>query len=249
MPDFTYRSKSLHYLEQGDGELLIVLPGNTSCAAAHEPQLGLLGELYRAVALDFLGTGRSDRLETWPADWWAEGARQVAALMDHLGAESARLMGVSGGAVVALHAAVAFPDRVDAVVADSFSLRFTPTMLQRNVLDQRTDPANDQVEFWQFCHGDDWRQVVDADTDVMRRLADDDGEWLDIELEAIACPVLLTGSRADPMVIDIEADYRALEERIPDARLHLEDGGSHPFMWTRPEVFHPEALAFLEAVG
>lgn len=249
MPHFTYGSSTLHYLEQGDGELLIVLPGNTSCAAAHEPQLGLLGELYRAAALDFLGTGRSDRADPWPRDWWAEGARQAMALMDHLGHDAARLMGTSGGAVVALHAAAAYPDRVDAVVADSFSLQFTPGMLQRNVVDQREDPANDQVEFWQFCHGDDWEQVVAADTAVVRRLVEDGGEWLDIELEAIACPVLLTGSRADPMILDIEADYRALEERIPDATRFLEDAGGHPFMWTRPERFHPEALAFLERVG
>ncbi len=45
-----------------------------------------------------------------------------------------------------------------------------------------------------------------------------------------------------------EAAYQALEERIPDARYYLEDGGHHPFIWTRPEKFHPEALAFLEAV-
>ena len=93
MPYFTSNHHRLFYREQGSGPLLLILHGNTASSAHH----ALIGDLdyfarrYRVVAPDFLGCGQSDRLAMWPLDWWAQGGRDAAALVQHLGdEESAR---------------------------------------------------------------------------------------------------------------------------------------------------------------
>jgi pimeloyl-ACP methyl ester carboxylesterase len=245
MGRFAHESGMIHYLEKGAGELVVLLPGNTASGAAFTPQLPVFGSQYRTVALDYVGTGRSDRRARWPDDWWGDAAWQVEALLDHLAVDRAMLVGTSGGAVVALRAAAAFPGRVGAVVADSFSARFDAAMLERNVLSQRDAPSEEQRSFWAFCHGDDWPDVVEADTKVVERLVARGGDWLAVHLGRVAAPVLLTGSTADPAIPDLRGDYERLRDRLPDARLFLADAGDHPFMWTRPELFHREALAFL----
>ena len=46
-----------------------------------EPLLPLYTPHFRCVLLDFLGNGRSDRVESFPADLWQEEARQALALI------------------------------------------------------------------------------------------------------------------------------------------------------------------------
>ena len=73
----------------------------------------------RAITLDLLGHGESDR----PQDKWRYSmpsfGREVVALLDHLEIPEAVLLGTSLGANVALEAAVAAPERVRGLVIDA----------------------------------------------------------------------------------------------------------------------------------
>ena len=109
MPFFHSHHHHLFYREQGSGELLLILSGNTASSALHKAELEYFGRRFHAAALDFLGTGQSERLATWPQDWWQQGARDALTLVDHLGAREAIFMGTSGGAVAALWAAILAP--------------------------------------------------------------------------------------------------------------------------------------------
>ena len=101
MPHFAHHGHRLFYREQGEGTLLMILPGNTASSACYEGELNYFSRRYRAVALDFAGTGASDRLETLGDDWWERSAYDVCGLIQHLGEKQAILLGSSGGAVIA----------------------------------------------------------------------------------------------------------------------------------------------------
>ena len=73
--------------------------------------------------IDFLGNGKSDRVNKFPADLWISQAQQVIALIEHLGLEKVNLLGTSGGAWVAVNTALERPDLIAKVVADSFDGR------------------------------------------------------------------------------------------------------------------------------
>lgn len=50
--------------------------------------------------MDFLGNGRSDRVEEFPPALWIEWGRQAAALVRHLDMGKVSLVGTSGGRLV-----------------------------------------------------------------------------------------------------------------------------------------------------
>ena len=146
MPDFTWEGHRLHYREAGGAgaPLLVVLPGSTASSASHAGELAYFGRTHRVVALDYLGTGASERLSPWPLDWWENGAEQAAALAAHLGAARFALLGCSGGGTAALLTAADHPDRVTAVVADSCPEKLTPEELRGIVAARAGMPAQQE---------------------------------------------------------------------------------------------------------
>ena len=247
MPYFTHNDNHLFYREQGAGPLLLILPGNTASSACHEAELAYFGQRYHTVSIDFLGTGQSDRVAVWPDEWWEQGAREAQALVEHLGQERCLVMGTSGGAIVALLMALLFPKHVQAVVADSCVERFPPEMLRKNVKERsRRTPA--QIAFWQRAHGDDWQQVVDADSDVLLRLAERGGDWFNGRLKEIVCPVLFTASREDDALPNVISQVCRMAEQVPDSRVFLNNRGTHPLMWSQPQDFRHVSDYFLETL-
>ena len=121
--------------------------------------------------------------------------------MDHLSVAQGVVMGTSGGAVAALLMAQHAPDRVRAVIADSCVVRQPPEVLRAEVAGRRQRHPG-AVAFWHQAHGDDWEQVVEADSDLLLRLAQRDGRWFERGLSGIFCPVFLIGSLQDAMLQD-----------------------------------------------
>ncbi len=247
MPDFSFRGMRLHYLEQGSGPLVVLLPGNTASSAHMRGDVDRLAARYRAVALDLPGTGQSDRIERWPDDWWGLGAEAAAALIDHLGAVPAIALGTSGGGVIALRLALDAPERVRAVVADSCVDRRDPADLLATA-DGRDPHDPGAAAFWVHGHGPDWAQVVAADSAMIRRFAAAGGDWFGERLAAIACPVLLTGSLTDTLLPEVATRQIAMARQIPGCQVWQVNGGDHPLMWTRPDAFYRAVFAFLAAL-
>ncbi len=237
MPYFVHNSRRLFYREQGQDSLLIILPGNTASSACYEGEIEYFSRHYHVAALDFWGTGKSDRIDVWPDDWWEKAAYDVSALIKHLGEEHAALVGTSGGGIVALLTAILFPARIQAVVADSCVERY-PAEKLRQLLAKRVERTPKQIAFWRLAHGDDWQQVVDADSDRLLRAAErGDVVWTHGRLQQIHCPVLLMGSLADHMLPDIGQQMGAMAAQIPKSRLFLVNAGEHPMMWSRRKDF------------
>ncbi len=247
MPNFVHDGHRLFYREHGKGPLLLILPGNTASSALHEGELDHFGARYRAVALDFWGTGQSDRLDSWPGNWWEQGAHDAAALMEHLGYRQGLVMGTSGGGVVALLMAILYPERVLGVIADS-CVEHLPAPTFSHETQKRAQRTPGQVAFWQKAHGDDWTQVVEADSDYLLRFEKTGGDCFHGRLKEIRCPVLLSASLEDESLPQVEAQLHAMAEQIRAARLYLAQTGGHPLMWSRPEEFQREADQFLASL-
>jgi len=244
MPFFQSNNRQLFYREQGRGPLLIVLPGNTASSACHQGELDYFGARYHAVALDFLGTGQSERQEVWPQDWWQQGARDTLALIDHLGEGSAILMGTSGGAVVALWAAILGREQVRAVVADSTS-EFVPAGVMRPLVEGRLARTSGQIGFWRMAHGEDWEQVVEADSRVCQAFGERGGDWFGGRLKEIACPTLFSASLKDVLLPNIGAEVASMAAQTPGSQAFLYHGGDHPLMFSAADIFRAQADLFL----
>ncbi len=248
MPFFEWKRHRLFYRQQGQGPLLVLLPGNTASSAHLQGELDYFSDRFQVTALDFLGTGQSDRVAVWTDQWWLQGAHQIVALIEYLGYEHAFLMGASGGAVAALLAAIHYPERVKAVVADSFVEHAPPEQFRALVIADRAQRTAGQIAFWQAAHGDDWEQVVNADTEMLERFADQGADWFQGQLDQTQCPVLLTGGLRDALIPGAAQQFCGMVEKIPDCRLYLHHKGSHPLMWSQPDVFRAVSDNFLKSL-
>ena len=247
MPYFTSNNHRLFYREQGSGPLLLILHGNTASSALHLGELEYFGRRYHAVALDLAGCGQSERLAVWPDDWWAQGGRDAAALAGHLGYERGLVMGASGGAISALWMAIEHPQCVQAVMADSCVEKLSAEFGGR-LVDERRLRTPGQVGFWRAAHGDDWEQVVDADTALIRRFLAAGGDWFKGRLGEIECPVLFSNSLRDELAEDVARQVSNMALQVKGSRVYFTSEGSHPLMWSRPDEFRRVADWFLAAV-
>jgi pimeloyl-ACP methyl ester carboxylesterase len=111
---FLYEGHRIEYDSYGDGERVVILIHgllmNRHMYARLGPTLAEQGN--RAICVDLLGHGTSDRPEDLRLYSMPLFARQVAGLIDHLGLESAVVGGTSLGANVSLELATHEPDRV-----------------------------------------------------------------------------------------------------------------------------------------
>jgi pimeloyl-ACP methyl ester carboxylesterase len=225
---------------------LVILPGNTASSVCHQQDLTYFSQHFTAVSMDYLGTGQSDRLSEFPEDWFSFCADQVAALISFLGTGPAVLLGVSGGAVVALRTAAAHSTLVRGVIADSFSAQLTQTMVQENVVKARAVRSEGQIAFWRFAQGEDWENVVEQDTAMLKRLANRGGNWLGEKfLNKVHCPVFLSASLEDSSLPDPAGDIVIMLKALPDGRAFLADHGDHPLIWSAPQAFREAVSGFL----
>ena len=119
------------YMERGSGPPIMFLHGVGATKASWAPQLEMLSERFRCIALDYRGYGDSDvppkaSLATGARDpksiSRAAYARDVIAVLDALDIDAAHLCGCSLGGVVALETYDAKPARVKSLaLVDTFA--------------------------------------------------------------------------------------------------------------------------------
>lgn len=66
MSYFTYQSKRIFYSETGNGNPVIMLHGDTASSTMFEMLLPLYQENFKVILIDFLGNGKSDRVNEFP---------------------------------------------------------------------------------------------------------------------------------------------------------------------------------------
>ena len=241
MSNIQYHGKKIYYEEHGSGETIILLHGNTVSGKFFTPALPILAEKYRVITLDFLGCGRSDRIDEWPADLWYEWSRQVVALCNELGLSKVKLIGCSGGALAAINGALENPELVECVVADSFEGLKANAEITEQIRMGRNF-AKQNVEFCGMLnamHGEDWESVIDADTEAVVAHAKMIGSFFHKPIEELEVKLLLTGSDEDEMFPKghYEKLFADICARTYMAQLHIFEHGGHPAMMSNMEDF------------
>ncbi|HIX58511.1 MAG TPA: alpha/beta hydrolase [Candidatus Blautia gallistercoris] len=237
MSYFIYQSKRIYYSETGKGKPVVFLHGNTASSRMFEPLLPLYKEDFTVILMDFLGNGRSDRLDGFPADLWQEEARQTIALLEHLNYGRVSLAGCSGGAWAAVNAGLLRPDLVEKVVADSFDGRTLGEDFVRKLIRERAGAKQDEqaAGFYQWCQGEDWERIVDMDTKALVQCAQEGRPLFLKPLSELKVPLLLMGSAGDEMVRpDLLDEYEAIS-RETEAEICMFPEGGHPAVFSNAE--------------
>ncbi|MEU8568424.1 alpha/beta hydrolase [Streptomyces pathocidini] len=117
----------LHYAEQGEGPLVVLLHGYIECWYSWHRQFGPLAEAgYRVVAPDLRGVGRSEAPKDVEQYTLLHRTGDVVGLINALGQERAVVVGHDFGAPVAWATALVRPDLVRGVAGMSVPPSMTP---------------------------------------------------------------------------------------------------------------------------
>lgn len=248
MSYFTYQSKKIYYSERGEGKPVVFLHGDTASSKMFEPLLPLYEEHFKVILVDFLGNGKSDRVEKFQEDLWQDEAKQTVALLEHLDLGKASIVGCSGGAWAAINAGLLRRDLVEKIVADSFDGRTLADDFAANLLKERADAKKDEqaAGFYQWCQGDDWEQVVDQNTEVLVQCAKKRIPLFIKPLTELQLPLLLIGSLGDTMTRkDLRQEYEAVAEET-GAEICMFSEGNHLAMYSNAEAVAEVIREFLK---
>ena len=241
----THQRSDLYYESVGEGVPILLIHPSGATASTWGSAADELARIGRVISYDRRGYARSGGE---PVRSTAVHTADAAALLEHLGAPPAVVVGTSAGAAIAVDLAVRRPDLVQIVVAHEFPWRFTyhlPTVSQIaalarigslalrgrrgdavEVLLRTTYAYPDGGSAWDAFPGE-WRRV--ARENAGAALADFRNSIVAYpsaaDLATITVPVVCSyGSRSPSNIVAL---VRSLAAAIPTATTHEIEGAGH----------------------
>jgi pimeloyl-ACP methyl ester carboxylesterase len=246
MPSFSHDDVEISFLDEGDGEPVMLVHGFASNKEVNWVGPGWVTTLTRAgrrvIALDNRGHGASAKLYD-PADYRnAVMAEDVRALLDHLGLPRADVLGYSMGARITAYLALAHPDRVRSAVLGGLGIRLVEGVglpdtianaLEAPSLADVSDPTAYMFRAFGEQTKSDLRALAACLRGSRRTLSR-------AEVGRIAVPLLVAVGSADP----IAGSPQELAALIPGAQALAIPGRDH-MMAVGDRVFKSSVLDFL----
>jgi pimeloyl-ACP methyl ester carboxylesterase len=253
----------IHYATSGpnDAPPVLLLHQTPRSWREYESVLPILGERYRAIAMDTLGFGDSARgVGAASIERWAQVAVE---LLDHLGIDRAHLVGHHTGGVIAVELAASHPERVAALVLSSTPFtdaEFRRVRTERPPIDH-VDPAADGshlTDLWQRRQGfypPDRPDLLTAFVrDALVVLDDVEGGHtavatyrMEDTITGVVAPVRLIRATDDPFAFPHGEELR--EQLVSAASVDMVDidGGMVPLPDQLPDAFASAVVEFLDA--
>lgn len=250
MSYFTYNDQGIYYQVTGRGEPLLLAHGNAASGKMFAPILSLYKKEFQVITIDFLGYGRSARVDSQPLNLWQFWGEQIVALIEHLELEQVNLVGTSGGAYAVINAALNRPDLVRTVTADSFDGGNIHPGLLTELKADREKTAHSFLGrlIYRYYQGRDWPEVVTMDTAAIESFMQNGGELYSGPLSAVSRPLLFIGSERDQLLRrDLAAEYQRLTQEVPDTTVEMFEKGAHPAILSNAEASARAIKSFVAA--
>ncbi|MFK8250972.1 alpha/beta fold hydrolase [Ancylobacter terrae] len=250
MPHFSHDGIRLAYLDEGEGEPIVLVHGFGSNKEINWVGPGWVSTLTRAgrrvVALDNRGHGDSEKLYEPDAYDPHLMAGDVAALMDHLGLPAADVMGYSMGGRISACLAIAAPERVRALILGGIGIHLVEGAgLPITIADALLAPSLDDVS---DPMGRTFRAFADQTKSDRRALAacifGSRRTLTREEVGRIAAPTLIAVGTKDV----VSGSAHRLAPLIPGAQV-LDIPDRDHMLAVGDKVFKQGALAFLDMRG
>lgn len=254
MPEVARQGATLHYERSGSGPRLIYCNGSGTTIDAVRPLLDMLSAQYELIAYDHRGMGRST-FDGSPYTM-ADLAADAAAVLDDAGWDRCLVAGLSFGGMVAQELAVTWPERVERLALlvtspggefASFPLETLADLPLRERADRSLQLSDRRwTPEWVAAHPDDpaLAMILAAGTPTTETEEQTAGRLAQLEarshhdvldrLHRVTSPTFVGSGRYDD--IAPVRNGEAIVERIPNATLHVYEGG-HAFILQDPSAW------------
>jgi len=246
MPRFTRDGVEIAFLDEGEGEPIVLVHGFASTKEVNWVFPGWVTTLTRAgrrvIALDNRGHGESAKLYDPAAYHSSLMAEDVRALLDHLGLGYADVMGYSMGARITAFLTLAHPKRVRSAVLGGLGIRLVDGVglpetvaqaLETPSLADVADPTGYMFRAFAEQTHSDLRALAACMRGSRQTLSPS-------EVGRIAVPVLVAVGSKDP----VAGSPEQLAALIPGARALIIPGRDH-MLAVGDRAFKTGVLEFL----
>ncbi len=247
MPRFENQGVEIAYLDEGEGEPIVLVHGFASTKEVNWVQPGWLQTLKsagrRAIALDNRGHGHSGKLYDPAAYHSAIMAEDVRALLDHLALPRADVMGYSMGARIAAFLALKHPDRVRSAILGGLGIKLVDGVglpetialaLEARALTDVSDPTGRMFRAFAEQTKSDLKALAACIRGSRQTLTRE-------EVGGIRVPVLIAVGTAD----QIAGSAKELATLIPGARA-LDIPGRDHMLAVGDKIFRTGVVEFLQ---
>jgi len=265
MPTAAVNGIQVSYADSGGaGPAVVLSHGYLMDQSMFDAQVAALAPEFRVITWDERGHGGTSA--TGPFSYW-DSARDVLALLDHLGIEQAVLGGMSQGGFLSLRAALLAPQRVRGLIlidsqagTEDEANRGGFEQLHQTWLDQGPGPVQEVVAAiilgpgqWDGWHAKWAEQYAQWAPDNLGQLTWPfrclmDRDDITGRLGEISCPALIIHGSADTAIPVAKAE--ALRDGLagPTA-FSLIDGAPHAANVTHPVPVNAEIAKFLRGLA
>ena len=229
MPSFHHGDVEIAYLDEGEGDPILLVHGFASTKNVNWAYPGWVTELKqlgrRVIALDNRGHGESAKLYDSAQYEIAFMASDVIALMDHLQIDRADIMGYSMGARISSHLTLAHPERVRSLLLGGLGIHLVEGVglplgiadaMEAPSLADLTDPMQRMFRAFAENTGSDLRALAACIRGTRQTLSRQ-------EVGRIAVPTLVSVGTKD----DVSGSGPELAALIPGAESFAIEGRDH----------------------
>lgn len=252
------------YDDEGRGEPLVLVHGHPFDRSMWAPQIARFAAAgWRVIAPDLRGYGASTVVPgTTPLEVFA---RDLAALLDHLGLDRVVIGGLSMGGQIVLEFQRLFPERVRGLLlADTYAQAETQdgrkaryAMADRLLREGMRGYADEVLTKMVAPYNVEALPAVAAQVLRMMRNTPPEGAAAALRgraerpdygglLPSVSVPALVVVGRDDEFTPVADAEY--LHRNIPDATLAVVEGAAHMPNLERPAEFNEALARFLAAL-
>ncbi|HEU4706080.1 MAG TPA: alpha/beta hydrolase [Solirubrobacterales bacterium] len=254
MPSIRTPAAELHYARSGSGEPLLLIQGMSGTHVSWgEPFLAPLRERFEVVAFDNRGIGLSAPIDG--PFTIAEMAEDTEALMAELGLDSAHVVGISMGGMIAQDLALAHPERLRSLTLGCTycggpGSQLMPEENARKLMEGMA--SGDREKAIRAAYEVNLSPAFRADVSrfapfhEMATTVPAAKQTIELQVQAIfghdtsgrlgeiSIPTLIVHGTEDGVLPCANGDLIA--SLMPAARLETREGVGHMFWWEQPEV-------------
>ena len=252
---------SLEYLDQGEGEVILLLHGLGSTKADWDFQKDSFSKDFRIIAPDLRGHGNSSKPTERNAYGIPRCAEDIKLLLDHLEISKCIVVGFSMGGAVAFEMAVEYKDLISKMAIVNTAPDFNALgEMGDQMIKERTEllrsegmeamaskvadgmfPDEDQKELRTSFYERASINDVDAYYNSFITLMD----WgIGEKVKTIDIPTLVVASELDYTPVELKKSYAA---KMPNAKLVVIKNSRHGVTMDQPEQFNSALLKFFKS--
>ncbi|HEX2215418.1 MAG TPA: alpha/beta hydrolase [Xanthobacteraceae bacterium] len=247
MPAFHNGAVEIAYLDEGDGEPIVLVHGFASTKEVNWVQPGWVAALTRAghrvIALDNRGHGQSSKLYDAVDYHTAKMAGDVRALLDHVGLSRADVVGYSMGARIGAYFALVAPERVRSIILGGLGVRLVDGVgLPQEIADALEAPSLDAVKDPQGRMFRTFAEQTKSDLKALAACIRGSRQVLTrTQAASLRLPLLIAVGTRD----DVAGSAHELAALIPNSKV-LDIPNRDHMLAVGDKVFKAGVLAFLE---